>query len=166
MSYSAEYNAGAFLAAPSLEADWNMLNVSNFNREQTVRMLAAVAGIAIGGNGLGFVDDTDAMARLIGLPLVEGTALASQIGNLGFFVLVAGGMAICGAITRSPIFFYCAAALIGCVAVFRIFATVAYGAPLSIVFVAVELMVLVLWLAAGSFLQRRGGFILPASGAD
>lgn len=143
-----------------------MLNFPNFNREQTLRMLAAVAGIAVGGNGLELIEDTEAMAPLMGLPRVDDASLAALVGNLGLFLLLAGAMAICGAWIRSPVFLYCAAALVGCVAGFRILVSIAGSAAISAGFVAVEFVVLALWLTVGVYLQRRGGFILPAPGSD
>ncbi len=93
--------------------------------DQAIRALAAAAAIAVAGNGIGLITDGDAMARLMGLPLVEETGLANQIANLGFFLFIGSAMAVTGAWTRSPVFFYCAAALIGCVLDFRLFASLA-----------------------------------------
>jgi hypothetical protein len=126
--------------------------------DQALRMAAAVAAIAIGGNGLLLINDPEFNGRLMELPLVAEFGLTS----LGFFLFIGSAFAVCGAWTRSPVMFYCAGALIGAVIGFRIFSSVIYGSPFSFGFTLVELIMLVLWVGVGVYLQRLGGFILPA----
>jgi len=125
--------------------------------DQALRMVAAVAAIAIGGNGLLLVNNPEFNGRLMALPLVAEFGLSS----LGFFLFVGSAFAICGAWTRSPVMFYCAGALIGAVIGFRIFSSIVHDAPFSVGFVLVELIMMALWVGIGVYLQRRGGFILP-----
>ncbi|MBM4205735.1 MAG: hypothetical protein FJ194_16560 [Gammaproteobacteria bacterium] len=125
--------------------------------DQALRMVAAVAAIAIGGNGILLINDPEFSGRVMDLPLVAEFGLTS----LGFFLFIGAALAICGAWTRSPVMFYCAGALIGAVIGFRICSSVTYNAPLSVGFVLVELIMLALWIGIGIYLQRLGGFILP-----
>ena len=130
-----------------------------------LRLLGITVGITLAGSGLSVMADTTVMTRLLALPQVQQLGLDNQLANIGFFLLAGGLVAAAGGIGRSPLLFYCAALLLGCVTGFRIFAAAAYGAPLSGRFILIELILLAALVWLGNRFQRQGnGVLRPTTG--
>jgi hypothetical protein len=80
-------------------------------------------------------------ATQLGMPLLDGTARSTQIGDLGMFFLVAGVTMLLGVRAGHARLLYVPAALVGGAAVARTIAWAFHGAAFPALFVAVEVVV-------------------------
>ncbi len=128
--------------------------------DSILRLLSVAAGIPIFGNGVMFMFDPETAARQLGMPLLEGMARSTQIGDFGSFFLCSSIAAFFGAWNRSPLMLYMAAFLIGGAAVCRMIASVLHDAPFATTFIAVELILAAIWIVSGRYFhQHRGKFL-------
>ncbi len=81
-------------------------------------------------------------ASNLGMPLLTGHGLSTQIGDLASFFLVVGIFTLLGAYTKKTHWLYAPAALVGFAAISRIIAYLAHGAALSTDKIAVEVIVM------------------------
>ena len=93
-------------------------------------------------NGLmWFISPAD-IASSLGMPLLTGHGLSTQIGDLASFFLVVGVFTLLGAYTKKTYWLYAPIALVGFAALSRIVAYLAHGAALSTDKIVVEVMVM------------------------
>ena len=78
-------------------------------------------------------------ASSLGMPLLEGEGLSTQIGDFASFFFVVGGFIILGAYTKNKHWFYAPIALLSVAAVSRTIAYVFHNAAFSMDKIAVEL---------------------------
>ena len=128
--------------------------------DSILRLLSVTAGIPIFANGVMFMFDPETAARQLGMPLLEGMARSTQIGDFGSFFLCSSIAAFFGAWNRSPLMLYMAAFLIGGAAVCRIIASVLHDAPFATTFIAVELILAAIWLVSGRYFHQHHGKLL------
>ena len=81
--------------------------------KKVIRSLTLLPGVLFIGISLRWLIDPEAAAASIGMPLLDGIARSSQIGDLGAFFLAAGSMLLLGVITLQRAWFYGAALLLG-----------------------------------------------------
>jgi hypothetical protein len=113
------------------------------------------------GIGLRWVLDPAGAAEGLGMTLLEGAGRASQMGDGGAFFLGAGVMTAVGLWRRIPPLLVAAGGLIGAVAPIRLWAWAVHDAALTPAPIVVEVVTLVVLLAAARAVART-----PAPAAD
>lgn len=127
---------------------------------KVLRYLTLLPGVLFIGISLRWLIDPAGAAASIGMPLLDGIARSSQIGDLGAFFFAAGSMLLLGVITLQRAWFYGAAMLLGGAAIFRVLAWVMHDAALAVPLIAVEVIVTALALATAASSAKRD----PAGG--
>jgi hypothetical protein len=102
--------------------------------------------------GLRWLVDPAAMAAELGMPLLDGLGLSTQIGDLGAFFFVGGSLTIIGLLTRKHQWFLAPAFLVGTTALFRLIAWLAHDAKFATQQIIVEIVVCCLLLLASKHL--------------
>ena len=105
--------------------------------------------------GVRWLVDPAGAAGDMGMPLLEGLGLSSQIGDLGAFFFCGGAMVLLGALTGNRVWFQAPALLLATTAVFRGLAWAVHGATLAVPQIAVEVVLTALLLAAATRLSRK-----------
>lgn len=117
--------------------------------DKVFRGLAGLVGIFFVLSGLRWIIDPGGAAAGLGLPLLDGLALSTQIGDLGAFFFAGGTLALLGVWKQKVEWYLAPALLIATAAVFRILATVIQGADLALPFIIIEaIMTAILLMAA------------------
>ncbi|MCZ6459014.1 MAG: hypothetical protein O6766_06585 [Gammaproteobacteria bacterium] len=114
---------------------------------KALRILTALPAVMFLATSVRWLVDPAGAAATIGMPLLDGLARSSQIGDLGAFFLAAGSMLLLGVITLQREWFYGAALLFGGAAVFRVLAWAAQDAALATPMIVVEVVVTLLAVA-------------------
>ncbi len=94
----------------------------------------------------------DAAAALL-MPLLSGSGLGSQMGDIGGMFLALGLIVLGAIVTRKNDWLVPVSIVLGCIVVFRLLAFSLYGAPLAPQMIVFEL-VLSVWFAVASRLFR------------
>ena len=81
--------------------------------KNVLRVIAGLAGTLFFLNGLQWIINPATVAESLGMPLLEGVGLSTQIGDLASFFLVVGIFSLIGAYTKKPYWLYTTAALVG-----------------------------------------------------
>ena len=123
---------------------------------KAVRVIAGLFGLMLFVMGLRWLVDPAGAAVGIGMPVLDGLARSSQIGDLGAFFIVAGGFALLGAITRNAALLVAPAALVGVAALFRLLAWLVQDAALAADFIVFELVMCAVFLFARHRLAAAG----------
>ena len=105
------------------------------------RILAGLVGILFFLNGLQWIISPANVAESLGMPLLEGVGLSTQIGDLGSFFITVGAMTLIGAITTTRHWFYAPSMLLLVAALYRTLSTLLYGAPFVMSAIVVEVVV-------------------------
>ena len=114
---------------------------------KALRILTTLPAVMFLATSVRWLVDPEGAAATIGMPLLDGLARSSQIGDLGAFFLAAGSMLLLGVITLQREWFYGAALLFGGAAVFRVLAWAAQDAALATPMIVVEVVVTLLAVA-------------------
>jgi len=115
---------------------------------KVLRVVAALPGILFVVMGVRWVIDPAAAAAGIGMPLLEGVGLSTQIGDLGAFFLTMGLLILIGVTTLRRVWFYPPIMLLGLAASFRIIAWLVHGAALAGSLIAAEIIIATLLLVS------------------
>ncbi|ARN75204.1 arylsulfatase [Oceanicoccus sagamiensis] len=126
-----------------------------FTMEKVIRGLTIFAGFLFVALGIRWVAEPEAIAAQLGMPLMEGTALNTQIGDMGAFFFAGGLMALIGVFSGKREWFYSAMLLIGSAGVFRVLALLVQDAELPIDKLVVEIVIFSLLLAASKTLTPK-----------
>lgn len=113
-----------------------------------LRALVTLLGVVFGIQGLLWLVAPARAAEALGMPLLDGLARSTQIGDLAAFFLLAGGTMVWGARPGRGALLYVPAALFACAALGRTVAWLAHGAELAALFIVVELTAAALLAAA------------------
>lgn len=117
--------------------------------KMVLKILAALTALPMMVIGLAWVAVPAKAAELIKMPLMEGAALGSQIGDGGTMFLSMGVMIIVGVVSGRRILLQIPALMFLSVALLRVVAHLVHGADLTSEFVGVEVIsAAILWLAA------------------
>jgi len=114
------------------------------------RIVVAVTGLIFLGVALQWIFDPAAAAKGLGLPLLDGLARSTEVGDLGAFFLALAGMILWGAATASPLWLRAAATLVGSAALVRTLAWWMHGADFASTFITVEVAVTILLVTAAA----------------
>ena len=118
--------------------------------KNVLRIVAGLVGILFFLNGLQWIISPAKVAASLGMPLLEGVGLSTQIGDLGSFFITVGAMTLIGAITTTRHWFYAPSILLLVAALYRTLSTVLYGAPFVMSAILVEVVVGLFLIFAGS----------------
>lgn len=119
--------------------------------DKVFRGLAGLVGLFFVVSGLRWIIDPGGAATGLGLPLLDGLARSTQIGDLGAFFFAGGTLVLLGVWKQKAEWYLAPALLVGTAAVFRILATVVQGAELALPFIIIEaVMTAILLMAARS----------------
>ena len=113
------------------------------------RIVAGLIGILFFLNGLQWIISPANVAESLGMPLLEGVGLSTQIGDIGSFFITVGAMTLIGAITTSRHWFYAPSMLLLVAALYRTLSTLIYGAPFVMSVIIVEVVVGLFLILAG-----------------
>jgi hypothetical protein len=114
-----------------------------------IQILTAVVAIVFIANGFQWAVIPDQAGLPLGLVLPEGIGISSMLGDIGGFFMGGGILVMVGLKTKNPTWFHASAILTATAAVYRIIAWAGHGAPLTISFIVIEiLMTIILLLAA------------------
>ena len=118
--------------------------------KNVLRVIAGLVGILFFLNGLQWIISPANVAASLGMPLLEGVGLSTQIGDLGSFFITVGAMTLIGAITTTRHWFYAPSMLLLVAALYRTLSTLLYGAPFVMSAIVVEVVVGLFLIFVGS----------------
>lgn len=122
-----------------------------------LRVVTVLPGILFVVIGVGWIIDPASAAAGVGMPLLEGVARSTQIGDLGAFFLTMGLLILIGVTTLKRVWFYPPMMLLGLAATFRIIAWLVHGAALAGSMIAVEVIVTtLLFVSTIRLCEKRG----------
>ena len=117
--------------------------------KNVLRVIAGLAGTLFFLNGLQWIISPASVADSLGMPLLEGVGLSTQIGDLGSFFITVGAMTLIGAITTTRHWFYAPSMLLLVAALYRTLSTVLHGAAFALPSIAIEIIVGLFLIFAG-----------------
>ncbi len=106
-----------------------------------LRLVIVVLGVFFAFQGVAWLIDPARVAAGLGMPLLDGLARSTQVGDLACFFLVAGVTMLLGTRPGRAEVLYFPAALIGGAAITRTLAWAFQGAAFATFFIAVEVVV-------------------------
>ena len=109
--------------------------------KNVLRIVAGLVGVLFFLNGLQWIISPANVAASLGMPLLDGVGLSTQIGDLGSFFITVGAMTLIGAITTTRHWFYAPSMLLLVAALYRTLSTLLYGAPFVMSAIVVEVVV-------------------------
>ena len=110
--------------------------------DRFLNILTYAIGLLFVFNGIMWLTSPADIASTLGMPLLTGHGLSTQIGDLASFFLVVGIFSLLGAYTKKTYWLYAPAALVGFAALSRISAYLADGAELSTDKIVIEVVVM------------------------
>ena len=123
--------------------------------KNVLRIVAGLVGILFFLNGLQWIISPANVAESLGMPLLEGVGLSTQIGDLGSFFITVGAMTLIGAISTTRHWFYAPSLLLLVAALYRTLSTLLYGAPFVMSAIVVEVSVGLFLIFAGSRIETE-----------
>ena len=123
--------------------------------KNVLRIVAGLVGVLFFLNGLQWIISPANVAESLGMPLLEGVGLSTQIGDLGSFFITVGAMTLIGAITTTRHWFYAPSMLLLVAAVYRTLSTLLYGASFVMSAIIVEISVGLFLIFAGSRIAAK-----------
>jgi hypothetical protein len=122
---------------------------------RVLRVALALPAIGFLVTGLRFAVAPAGAAKGLEMPLLEGAARSSQIGDVGALFLGMGLMILTALVTRERTWFVAPAILLGLVAVLRLLAWLFHDAALLMNMIVPEIVIASLLLVASSTLARE-----------
>lgn len=107
----------------------------------SLRLVIVILGAVFTLQGIGWLVDPARVAAGLGMPLLDGMARSTQVGDLAIFFLVAGVTMMLGTRPGRSGMLYFPAALIGGAAVTRTLAWALQGADFAAFFITIEVIV-------------------------
>ena len=123
--------------------------------KNTLRLVAGLLGTLFLINGLQWIIAPANIAAQLGMPLLEGVGLSTQIGDMGSFFITVGAMTLIGALSQTRHWFYAPSMLLLVAALFRTLSTAIYGAPFVLPAIVVEVSVGLFLIFAGSRISKE-----------
>ena len=119
------------------------------------RIVAGLFGVFFVLMGLRWAFDPSSAANSLGMILLDGEALSTQIGDLGSFFITVGVMTLIGVITQTRYWFYAPSMLLLVAALYRSLATLMHGAPFAFSAIIIEIVVGLFLIVAGSRISKE-----------
>ena len=123
--------------------------------KNTLRLVAGLLGTLFLINGLQWIIAPANIAAQLGMPLLEGVGLSTQIGDMGSFFITVGAMTLIGALSQTRHWFYAPSMLLLVAALFRTLSTAIYGAPFVLPAIVVEVSVGLFLIFAGPRISKE-----------
>ena len=114
---------------------------------KALRIITALPGILFLSIGLRWLFTPATVAAELKMPMLEGMARSSQIGDLGSYFTGMGLMILIGVVGTQRIWLFAAAILVGGAAFYRTMAWIFQDAALATDSITIEVVVTVLVLA-------------------
>ncbi len=122
--------------------------------DKALRVLAGLLGLLFLSIGARWIIAPEGVAKELGMPLLDGMALSTQIGDLAAFFVTLGLTILLGVITLHRTWFYAAMMLLGSTAVFRTLAWALHDAAFATQSISVEVIGTVILLVAALRLTK------------
>jgi len=120
-----------------------------------IRALALLPALAFLFTGLSWLTQPESAAASLGLPLLDGVARSSQIGDMAAFFLSGSFMIFIGLITEKRIWLQAPAMVVGLTAICRILAWLLHDAALPMNLIAPEIIFCLILLLVASRLPQE-----------
>src|SRR5271165_4403529 len=121
-----------------------------------LRIATMLLGALFALQGVVWIADPRRAAAGLGMSLLDGVARSTQIGDLSALFLTAGATMLVGARPGSARLLYVPMGLFGVAAVARTLAWALHGAAFAAMFIAIEVVMAALLLAAARRLDAEG----------
>ena len=102
--------------------------------------LAGLVGALVMVLGARWLFDPAGAAEAAGMPLLDGIARSTQVGDLGALLFVSGAFTLMGIVRRQAVLLYTPLFMLGTTAVFRSLAVVVAGAAFAPVLIGIEVV--------------------------
>ncbi len=122
---------------------------------KVLRLITVLIAVALLSIGASWLVAPAWIAAQLGMPLLDGMGLSSQVGDLGAFFTASGVMVVMGLITQRRQWFQAAALLMAGAALFRTMAWLFLDASLAVMAIGVEIITTVILLLAAARLSRK-----------
>ena len=123
----------------------------------TLKIALAIPAILFAFIGANWLLDPATAAQSLGMPLLEGAGLSTQIGDLASFFIAVSSFMLLGLFSQNKPWFYRAAILLFGNAVFRTVAWGVHGASFETASIAIEVIVGALLLFAANKVSSHAG---------
>lgn len=117
------------------------------------RVLVAFPAVLFVVMGIRWAVDPEGAAAALGMTLLAGVGLSSQIGDVGSFFLTMGIMMLIGLITGRRSWFQAPALMLALAAILRVLAWLVHDAALALSMIIVEVVLATVLLMACSKLS-------------
>ena len=124
---------------------------------RVARIVVCLPGAMLLANAFGWIINPTLAAERLGMPILEGLALSTQIGNSGALFLSSAIMIFIGAWTQKTTWLIAAAIAMGATMLMRMIAYAAHEAELASQFITVELLIVAVLVAVAWYLNREQG---------
>jgi hypothetical protein len=104
----------------------------------SLRQVTVLVGVIFTLMGVGWLVDPARSATGLGMPLLDGLARSTQIGDISSFFLTGGITILIGCLRGNARLLYVPAAMIGGAAITRTLAWSLHGASFALLFIVVE----------------------------
>ncbi len=108
--------------------------------ERAIQIFIALPGVLMGIQAVGWLVGPKGAAEGLGMPLLDGVARSTQIGDMTAFFTGLCAMVLLGAIRKNATWLAAAAIVLGGAAIFRTTAWMFHGADLATQFIVPELV--------------------------
>ncbi len=108
--------------------------------ERAIQIFIALPGVLMGIQAVGWLVGPKGAAEGLGMPLLDGVARSTQIGDMTAFFTGVCAMVLLGAIRKNATWLAAAAIVLGGAAIFRTTAWMFHGADLATQFIVPELV--------------------------
>ena len=123
--------------------------------ERILRVIAGFFGAFFLLMGLRWIIDPYSAAASLSMPLLEGAGLSTQIGDVGSFFVTIGVMTLIGVIKQKRHWFYAPSMLLLVTALYRVLSTLLHGAAFAFPLIAIEIIVGLFLIFAGSKISKE-----------
>jgi len=123
--------------------------------KRVLKIVTGLFGVFFTLMGLRWAYDPSSAAESLGMVLLDGNALSTQIGDLGSFFITVGVMTSIGVITETRHWFYAPSMLLLVAALYRSLATLMHGAPFAFSAIIIEIVVGLFLIVAGSRISKE-----------
>jgi hypothetical protein len=118
------------------------------------RYIAIIPALPMLMIGIGLIFEPELALASLNMPLLDGLALSTQLGDMISFFLCTGAFIFMGAIKAEPRWLYAGAALFTVAALARLLAWLVHGADLAVEPIAVE-VISTIWLIVCAGLVKK-----------
>ncbi len=120
-----------------------------------LRIIAGLIGLLFFGQGVNWIANPAAAAEGLGMPLLDGLARSTQVGDMAAFFVGLGSMILLGAYRQNAQWLHAGALLLALAAVMRTLAWLLQDAAFATEFIAIESIVACLLVFVGSRLHAN-----------